>query len=226
MTSISARESVELRKDSEHHHLHPVRSRLNAWFFWLMDGYVHRKYGELKRSLFGGLPQTVVELGPGTGVNFRYFPRGTRVIAIEPNLHMHPLLRRNAQRHGIDLTIQARVDAGLQLSDESVELVIATLVLCTVDDPAAVLSEVRRVLRPGGRFLCIEHVAAPQACWVGRVQRVLARPWAYVFEGCHTHRDTARTLEAAGFSQVQIERFDVDTLFVPIRPQLAATLVK
>jgi ubiquinone/menaquinone biosynthesis C-methylase UbiE len=206
--------------------LNPVRGRINAAFFRVMDWYMHWKYADLKRRLFADLPRTVVELGAGAGANFRYLRHGSRVIAVEPNRYMHASLRRNAARWGVDLEIRGLGGEGLDLDDASVETVICSLVLCTVESPAQVLSEIRRVLTPNGRFICIEHVAAPSDAVVGRIQRWVFRPWKWFFEGCHTHRDTARTLRAAGFSRIEVESFTWPSVFVPVRPQIAAVCVK
>lgn len=204
----------------------PVRGRVNAAFFHLMDGYMHWKYSRLKSELFGEVRGVVLEIGAGTGANLRYFPRGTKVIAVEPNRFMHARLRAGARRHGIDLEVHAGGAERLRLDDGSVDTVVASLVLCTVQDPEAVLREVRRVLRPGGRFVCIEHVAAPPDSLVGRIQRAVHRPWRWFFEGCHTHRDTGTRLESAGFTEVALRPFTWRSAFVPVRPQLAAVCVK
>jgi ubiquinone/menaquinone biosynthesis C-methylase UbiE len=204
----------------------PVRSRVNAWFFHLMDGYMHWKYSELKARYFGDLPGTIVEIGAGTGANLRYFRPGTRVVAVEPNPHMHPMLAERAARHGLDLDILGDGAESLALPDASVDAVVASLVLCTVRDPVAAVREVRRVLRPGGRFVCIEHVAAPAGSVIGRIQRAVYRPWRWFFEGCHSHRDTERVLRGTGFSEVSVERFTWPSVFVPVRPQIAAVCVK
>jgi SAM-dependent methyltransferase len=211
---------------ARHRYPNPVRGRINAVFFAAMDWYMHWKYADRKTRLFADLPPVVVELGSGAGANFRYLRRGTKVIAVEPNVHMHRALARNAQRWGIELEIRGLGAEGLPLPDGSVEAIVSTLTLCSVDDPARVVSEVRRVLAPGGRFVCLEHVAAPPRTFIGRLQRLVLRPWRWFFEGCHTHRDTARTLEEAGFSRVAIERFTAPTAFLPIRPQIAAVCTR
>jgi ubiquinone/menaquinone biosynthesis C-methylase UbiE len=201
---------------------HPLRGRFNAWFFWLMDAYLHHTYGALKQRLFDGMPRTVVELGPGVGANLRYLAPGSQLIAIEPNPHMHALLQQKARRRGVELTICATGAEAIPLPDASVDAVICSLVLCTVPDPQASLREVLRILRPGGRFLCIEHVAAPADSLIGRIQRWVYRPWRWLFEGCHTHRDTASALRAAGFASVTVETLDLFTPFLPVKPQIMA----
>ena len=204
---------------------HPARGRFNAWFLDLLDGYMHRKCGALKRGLFGALPASVVEIGAGAGANLRYYPRGTRVIAVEPNVRMHHRLTRNALARGIDLDLRTTPGESLDLPDASVDLVCTTLTLCTVDDPAAVVAEARRVLRPGGRFVCLEHVAAPPGSRIASLQRAIKSPWRWVFEGCDLCRDTETTLRRAGFREIQIERIEVPTIFLPLRHQIAATCI-
>lgn len=205
---------------------HRVRARINAWFFHALDGYLHRKYRRVKRELFGGLPRTVLELGAGGGTNLRYLDPGTHVIAVEPNVHMHANLRAAAARLPVTVDVRAAVAERLPLPDGSVDAVISSLVLCTVADPARALAEVRRVLRPGGRLWCLEHVAAPAGSGLARVQRLVRRPWRWLFEGCETQRDIAGLLRGAGFSAVEITPFTLRTAFLPVRAQIAAVAVR
>ena len=207
-------------------HANPVRGRINAVFFDVMSGYMHWKYAPLKQQLFANLPHVVVEIGAGAGANFRYFPRGTRVIAIEPNPHMHARLARSARRWGIDLEDSRtrcrrhrsarglRRRGGLQLGSVHRE------------DPERAVRQVRRILRPGGRFLCIEHVAALPRSALGRLQRWVRRPWQWFFEGCHTHRNTGAVLRRAGFHTTDIRPFTWRSAFLPVRPQIAAVCVE
>lgn len=214
------------RESLDGQHTHAVRGRFNAWLLEVLDAYQHRKYGALKRELFGGLPRTVLELGAGDGANFRYLAPGTRVIAVEPNVHMHRRLRARAKRHGVQVDVRTSTAEALPLADASVDAVISSLVLCTVPDPARALAEVRRVLRPGGRYWCIEHVAAPEGTALAGLQRALRRPWRWLFEGCETCRDTARLLREAGFASVEVTPFTLPTVFAPIRPQIAAVALR
>lgn len=199
----------------------PVRGPLNAGFFRLVDGYVHRVLGERKTALFADLPGEVVEIGPGTGANMRYYPAGTRVVAIEPNPHMHPGLRRSAARHGVELDVRTAGAEATGLRDGSVDAVVSTLVLCTVPDQDAALAEVRRILRPGGRLLFLEHVAAAPGTALSGLQRVLRRGWTWAFEGCDLRRHTAERLEAAGFTAVVAERYRMRSVFWPVNEQVA-----
>src|SRR5215207_7292477 len=138
---------------------HPLRGRFNAWLLDALDAYMNGKYGALKARLLADPPATVVEIGPGTGANFRYYPAGTRVVAIEPNVRMHPRLARSAAKRGLVLELRTEGAEATGLASGSVPLVFASLVLCSVRDPTAVAREVRRMLAPGGRFVCVEHVA-------------------------------------------------------------------
>jgi ubiquinone/menaquinone biosynthesis C-methylase UbiE len=193
-------------------------SRFNAWFFSAFDRYINHIARRHKAAAFAGIDSdVVVELGAGVGANLDHLRRGTRLIAIEPSLQMHDRLRERAEQAGVELELLAQGAESLPLEDAAYDEVICSLVLCTVGDPDRVLAEVRRILRPGGRFRFVEHVAAPG--WSPRrwLQRVIRRPWAWLFEGCTLDRDTAGRIHDAGFADVSIrrERFR-RSLFVPV----------
>ena len=137
-----------------------MRGRFNAAFFRLMDPVLEWSLRQHKQRVFAGLPREVVEIGSGVGANLRYLPAGATLVAIEPNRHMHGRLRDAAQRHGVHLDLHERMAEQTGLPDHSVECVISSLVLCSVQDPAGVLAEVRRILRPGGTYRFLEHVVA------------------------------------------------------------------
>lgn len=147
-----------------------------------------------------------MELGAGAGANLDRLPAGTHLIAVEPNERMHAGLRQRASARGVRMTLVPGVAEALPLPDGSVDDVVCTLVLCTVPDLEQTLREVRRLLRPGGRFRFVEHVAAPARTPRRWVQEVLRRPWEWLFEGCDPGRETVARLEAAGFSSLTIER--------------------
>lgn len=168
-----------------------------------------RLYGTRKRALFAGLGPTVVEIGAGTGVNAPYYAAGTTWRVVEPNGFVPVRLGAAATANGLTLDLHAGTAEALPFADASADAVVSTLVLCSVADPAAVLAEARRVLRPGGRFVFVEHVAAPPASRLRRVQRALRAPWGLVADGCRPDRETEALIRAAGFASVEVERFRV-----------------
>ena len=210
----------------QHLHYHNTKNRLNAWLLAGAEAYMHRKYGPRKRAIFGNLPREVVEIGPGTGANFRYYGSGTHLTAIEPNPAMHTRLRASAIRWGIDLTIRGLKGEHLDLADESAEAVVGTLVLCSVDRPRRVVAEVRRILKPGGRFLFLEHVAAMSGTPLNRFQGLLAKPWQWAFDGCRLNRETHIVLGQAGFSSLDMDCFMLATPAVMVMPHIFGVAVR
>lgn len=203
----------------------PLRGRFNSAFFSAMGGYINWHMRRRKAAAFGDLPPTVVELGSGVGANLRYLPAGARLIAIEPNPYMHARLRRAARRHGVDLEIRNVVGEQIDLPDGQAEAVISSLVLCSVRDPEAVLAEIRRILRPGGRFSFAEHVVARPRTPTRWSQRLLRRPWAWVFEGCSCERDLTSLIASAGFTSVDIDPYRIHSPFVPFNTHIAGTAI-
>jgi ubiquinone/menaquinone biosynthesis C-methylase UbiE len=184
---------------------HGARSRFNAWFFDTFDRYLNHALRSHKDAAFTGLTgPVVVEIGAGTGANLTRLPAGTELIGVEPNRQMHNRLRNRAATTGVRLQVLPCRADDLPMPDGSVDDVLCSLVLCTVEDLEGTLAEVRRVLRPGGRFRFVEHVAAPRRSPRRRLQESLRRPWGWVFEGCDPARETVRHVEAAGFSELTV----------------------
>jgi SAM-dependent methyltransferase len=200
---------------------HAARGPFNAAFFSVMGPNLEWNLRRQKKRVFADLPQSVVELGSGVGANLRYLSPGSTLVALEPNPHMHRRLRAAAERRGVHLDLRERVAERTGLPDASVDTVISSLVLCTVPEPAEVLAEVRRILRPGGTFRFVEHVAARPGTPTRWLQRVLRRPWGWTFEGCSCERDLAAAVRAAGFARVEIEPYRLHTPFITFNTQIA-----
>jgi len=188
----------------------PRKSGFSSRMFALLLGPLMAPYeariATRKAALFAGVGGQVLEIGPGLGANFAFLPAGTRWIGIEPNPYMHERLRQNAAAAGITANVQEGSADALPVEDGSVDCVISTLVLCSVPDVAATLGEIARVLKPGGTFYFIEHVAAPRGTLLRRVQDAIRPVWQAVGDGCHPNRETAAAIEAA-FPGAEIERF-------------------
>lgn len=185
-----------------------------------------------KRELFRNLSGTVLELGPGTGVNLEYLPKeagAVRWIGVEPSPYMRAKLAERARRVGIATDVRdLDEEAGrLPADDASVDVVVSTLVLCSVPDLAGTLREIRRVLKPGGRFVFLEHVAAPPGTWTRRFQRLLRPLWQFLADGCHPDRETEAAVRAAGFAGVEVERFRLeDKAAALVAPHVAGVAVR
>ncbi len=199
---------------------------INSWMFKMLSGYMDHLFGKSKRELFKDHPPTVVEIGPGAGANMRYIKKGTRLIAIEPNVHMHKNLRKSADKYGVDLEIKTLVGESIDLPSNSYDFVVCTLVLCTVGNPVQCIDQIKRILRPSGRFVFIEHVKAKEKSMLAFIQNLLHKPWHWFFEGCNTNRDTKDLLEHAGFNSLHIEQYSLYSPFIPITPQIKGVAIK
>jgi len=200
--------------------------KLNDWFFSLVDRYMDIHYGERKQALLEDHPETLVEIGAAYGANFRYLRPGTKVIAIEPKSSFNALLKRRAKRFGIEVEIHNYGAENMNIESESVEMVIGSLVLCTVKTPVKVLFEIKRILKKEGKYVFIEHVKADRHSWVCKVQHFVKKPWKWFFDGCHVTRQTGRIIHNSLFSSVELEEFESKTIFVPIIPHVCGVAVK
>jgi ubiquinone/menaquinone biosynthesis C-methylase UbiE len=145
---------------------------------------------DLRAGLLAEARGRTLELGAGTGLNLEHYPEAvTELVLSEPFGPMAQRLRERAADSAHDVQVVEAAAGALPFADASFDTVVATLVLCTVDDVPAVLAEVDRVLVPGGRFLFCEHVRSSDPA-VARKQDRWERPWQFVGHGCHPNRDT------------------------------------
>lgn len=152
-----------------------------------------------RRSVLAPALGRVVELGAGTGLNLRHYPGGLEsLVLVEPDAAMRRRLARRVRRSGRAAEIVDAVAERLPFADASVDTVVATLVLCTVDDPRRALGEIARVLRPDGRLLFVEHVRA-ESSRLARWQDRLCEPWRRFAGGCRCNRPTVELMRSCGF---------------------------
>jgi ubiquinone/menaquinone biosynthesis C-methylase UbiE len=127
--------------------------------------------------------------------------------------------RRRAAELRREVTLVEAPAEALPFEDGSFDTVVSLAVLCTVDDPSRVLQEIPRVLRPGGRFVFLEHVRSSDpklAQWQDRLER----PWGWIAGGCHPNRRTLEAIERAGFEVVELEREDLPDIPRLVRPNI------
>ncbi len=184
---------------------HPIFARLCAHF---IEREERAGQAEHRDRLLSGLTGRVIEIGAGTGVNFRHYPSSvTEVLAIEPEPYLRGVATDAAHRAPVPVIVADAVADALPAPDESFDAAIVSLVLCSVSDAQRALAELRRVLRPGGELRFYEHVLARKAT-LARAQRLAERSfWPHVGGGCHPARDTAHAIEQAGFDIECCERF-------------------
>jgi len=168
---------------------------------WLYDFAGRRvEKGELgarRHELVAGLEGAVLEVGAGTGLNLPHYERATRVVAVEPDPGMAGRLRKRAPEASVPVEIVAGKAESLPFEDGTYDTVVATFVLCSVEDPQTALAEIHRVLRPGGGLVLLEHVRGRGrlARWQDRFTPLHRK----VAGNCHLNRATKDEVAAAGF---------------------------
>jgi len=176
---------------------------------------------EMRRELLRQARGRVLELGAGTGLNLELYPReGLDSLTLtEPDPHMFKQLRQRAAKvcAGAELIEAGAED--LPFESDSFDTAVVTLVLCTVPDQAAALREVRRVLKPNGQLLFLEHIRSNHAD-LAKWQDRLEQPWRFVGDGCHCNRDTESAIRAAGFALGDVEHPELPKAPPIVRPMV------
>lgn len=177
--------------------------------------------GTLRRQIISRAKGTVLEIGAGTGINLQYYQMDQiqQLILTDrawtqeafQRRNPIPLVRRKAIRNTTIQCREAEVEA-LPFPSNQFDTVVATLLLCSVENPHKALQEIHRVLRAGGQFLFIEHVRPSTPRMAGLSDRITPA-WKRIASGCHLNRDTIKTIEGSGFSFLEIQRAG-DSVFV------------
>jgi len=179
---------------------------VKAWLVDRLQESAEREFAPERRKLLEQARGRVLEIGAGTGVNVEHYPEGLdEVVLLEPNEAYARRIGKKLDASGRHATVVAGKAEALPFEDASFDTVVLTLVLCTVEDQARSLDEIRRVLRPDGRFLFIEHVRADDP-GLARWQDRLNRPWGLVADGCNCNRATLTAIESSQFEVEEVER--------------------
>lgn len=172
--------------------------------------------GEVRAGILADVTGRVLEIGAGTGLNFRHYPQSAEVTATEPDPYMFQRAEQRAAEAEASISLQQAGAEDLPFPDAHFDFVISTLVLCSVSDPQQALAEIKRVLKPGGELRVYEHVRFKNP--IGALSQDAIRPlWRWVGAGCNPNRDTERHLREAGFELLSAE---VRNEHAPIPPKL------
>lgn len=184
-------------------------------------------YHRYRREALSNAVGRLLMLGLGPGTDLRFLPPAvTSVAAVEPEAPFRRMASRLAARHGIAVDIVEGTGESIPFPDNSFDSVHIGLVLCSVDDVAATLAEIRRVLTPDGRLVVLEHVRGDGA--TGRFQDLVAKPWSWLSSGCEPNRRTLDSIAAAGFDTTSLRTIGRTPVPFPCKPHLQgfATLTR
>jgi len=178
---------------------------------------------------------SVVEIGPGPGVNMACYGQAKRItewIGVEPNDFMSDYLKESIAKSGVEFPTSLKAGVAEDMSSiptASIDTVVSTHVLCSVNSPVSALSEITRILKPGGKFLFFEHVKAEPQSLKCTIQYWLAPLWGVIGDGCQ-FRDLGhdiRSLEHSGlYEQIQITEFEASIPFPLVTPHIRGFALK
>ena len=202
----------------------------------LMPMY-NRTMHSFKEKLFSSMGEghqkgLVLEIGVGAGANLEFYPDGTQLVAVDPNEYFKAYLEENLRKNpGVSLHqfVIGKAENMDKIASSSMSCVVSTLVLCSVKNIDTVLKEIKRILKPGGRFYFLEHTAAiDENSWVHWIQLKIQPFWTVLTDGCSVTNKTWENIGNCGFSHIEIEKFDAPLgrhMFL-VRPHIVGFAIK
>ena len=165
---------------------------------WLLD-FLMKPLRKLRIKLINQAEGQVLEIGVGTGLNFElYTEKVEKVVGIEPDTKLLPRAHKRAEEINIPVEIHTIGAENMPFEDDSFDTIVVTWVLCTIPDVEGALAEMKRVLKPGGKLLWIEHTRSRHGL-IRRIQDLFNPLWKPLAGGCHLNREPLEFLEQAGF---------------------------
>ncbi len=181
-------------------------------FYDLMEVFAERRYTDWREKLWGQVTGArVLEIGVGTGKNIPFYPDGPEITAVDLTPGMLARAKRRADRLGARVNLSLDDAQDLKFEDDSFDIVVATFVFCSVPDPVLGFKEARRVLKPGGKLLLLEHVRSENQLLGGLMD--LFNPLVVRMMGANINRDTVDNLQQSGFDLEQVEDMGLGGIF-------------
>lgn len=159
----------------------------------------------LRERMVGLARGRVLEIGVGSGLNLPFYPREIEeLVGVDPSRELLSMARKHTSWVHFPVKLMKCDAESLPIEDGSVDSVVMTWTLCSIGDPGQALAEIRRVLRPGGDLIFVEHGLAPEPT-VQRWQDRLTPAWRRIAGGCHLNRPVDRLIEASGLRITELE---------------------
>ncbi|GBM42341.1 Methyltransferase-like protein 7A [Araneus ventricosus] len=174
-------------------------------------------------------PLEILEIGVGGGDNLQFYPENSNLTVLDMNESFIKYFEETRQKYPqvtCKKIVIAMAEDMHEIHDDSFDVVVCTLVLCSVKNVRSVLNEVKRVLKPGGKFLFFEHVMYPSSTWNATLQSLINPLWNIYFDGCNLNRKTEEELRKAGFSDTVVEKNYSKEFWMYIRPQIIGICTK
>lgn len=224
--------------------INKLRNRWFAYFMYYINKQKNEKLIEVKKDFFSNLgsitshdPELrkrnalkILEIGVGTGVNFEYYPDGCNLVVVDPNPYFAQYYDDNRKKFpniSSEKIIRTTGEEMASVDDNSVDVVVMTLVLCSVDNTEKIMQQILRVLVPGGKFYFMEHIREFDGEKHGIRQKLqdfltISRIWPFLLDGCCLNRDMLPAIKAAGFTKVNAEHFyaPMEGIMQLIKPHL------
>ena len=165
------------------------------------------RMARLRREVLSEVDGEILEIGFGTGLNLEHYPeRVRRLTAVDPGVGMSRLARHRIEQSQIDVDLHVQTAEELPFEDERFDCVVSTWTLCSIQEAGRAVSEIGRVLRPGGRYIFLEHGLGDDP-GVQRWQRRLTPLQRRLADGCRLDVDIEALVRSGPFQQVRVERF-------------------
>ncbi|KAM8976771.1 thiol S-methyltransferase TMT1A-like [Pelodytes ibericus] len=215
-----------------------IIKRIFPYFLAVFMEMYNKSMDTIKKDLFSNLcdfaspskPLTLLEIGCGTGTNFKYYPSGCSITCLDINPNFQSFLSKSQAKCDhlkFERFLVASADNMSPVADASMDVVVCTLLACSLPSTPKVLEEVWRVLKPGGAFFFLEHVASTDdSSWISYMQKILNPTWRLCFDGCDLRKTTWKDLENAKFSELKLRHIHPPKVLKPITPHIVGYAIK